>query len=267
MNHKTYAQVLKDNWQKLAIGILGLVVLSLVFSLVQPFEYRSRTELLVVQKQSAVLDAYAAARAAERLASNFAVAVKTRSFLEKVLTGNFGISKRNFPTEESKLRKYWQDKVATKVYPETSILSVDIFDKNKEQANRIATGVAYILVNQSAEYYGGGEGIAIRVVNEPLVSNRPVKPNIILNVVLATVIGLVLSAAWVVYEINKKLGQKIGNEDSPAYQTDRQVNQFNQEFNFEDNEGLRKEKVKNIFAPQIMTMYDNLADLNGNEEI
>jgi len=239
-----YLNIIKQNWQTITLVTLVLVVLSLVFSLVQPFEYKSRVEFLIVQKQTYNLDAYAATRASEKMASNLASIIKTKSFYDKVMAGSFGISRANFPNDEIKLRKAWQDKISTQVFPETSILSVDIFDKNKREADKIAKGVAGVLVNDSAEYHGGSD-VSIKVVNQPLVSNHPVRPNIVLNTLAGLVLGLVISLSWVFYNTHSGIQDLIA-EDS--------------EYNAGDSEEYRKNQIRNIFEPQIKTMRDDLPD-------
>ncbi len=244
-----YLNIIKQNWQIIALVTLALVVLSLIISLIQPFEYRSRVEFLIIQKQNYNLDAYAAARASEKMASNLATVVKTKSFFDKVMDSNFGIDKNRFPKDENKLRKVWQNKISARVFPETSILSVDVYDKNKKEANKIASGIAYVLVNNSAEYYGGGNNISIKVVNAPLVTRHPARPNIALNILGGLILGLILSSSYVFYNFNKKIKKLINETQNSKL-----------EFEADDNEDYRREKIKSIFAPQIKTMRDNLPD-------
>jgi capsular polysaccharide biosynthesis protein len=203
----TYLNILKNKWQTIALTTLVFVVLSLVLTILQPFEYRSKVDLLVIQKQAQNLDAYASARAAEKIALNLAQVVETKSFFNAVIEGNFGINKYSFPSNEIKLRKEWQKKVDIKIIPETSILSINVYDEDKKEANKIATGIAYTLVNNSENYHGGGKDVVIKVVNEPLVSENPAKPKIFLNLLLGLIAGLILSTSYVFYKYHTKLEQ------------------------------------------------------------
>ena len=106
MNQINYPQIIKNNWQTIAITSLIVVVLALGLSLFQPLQYRSRVEFLIIQKQSLTMDAYAAARASEKMASGLATIIRTKSFFDKVMNSNFGISRSNFPDNEKNLRKY-----------------------------------------------------------------------------------------------------------------------------------------------------------------
>jgi len=89
-----------------------------------------------------------------------------------------------------------------------------IIDLIKE-ANKIALAIASVLVNDYGEYYGTNTDTIIKVVNEPLVSDYPVRPNIITNGIVGLVIGLTISISWIIYQENKKTNyQNINIEDN-----------------------------------------------------
>ena len=246
-----YIQVLKHNWQTITLISLVLVVLTLGFSLLQPLQYRSRVDLLVVQKQALNMDAYSAARASEKMAKNLAVVVQTKSFFEEVVKSNLGIRRNDFPANERKLRRVWRKKVRAKISPETSLLTVSVFDTDKAKANELAAAVAYILVNNASEYYGIGQNIIIKVVNEPLVSNYPVKPNIILNTLSALIVGLLLGSAWVFYQYKSKFNELL--DDVPNQRAASGLNFFSQKYN--DNN--KKYQTEPDFLQQkLMAMYN-----------
>lgn len=245
MNKVDYSQLIKQHWQIIAAVTLSVIVLSLVLSLIQPLEYSSKVELLIIQKQTMAMDAYAAARASEKLASNLSLVIKTKSFFDKVIKSDFGIQINNFPTEEKKLRRVWQKKVSTRILPETSLLKLEVFDKDKKEANKIAGAIAYVLVNDSKEYHGGGQDVMIKVVNAPLSSDYPVKPNIILNTISGLVVGLVLSLGWVFYKTGKEIKNLVREYRETSLES-------------YDSEEYRKDKIRSIFAPQIKTMYDHI---------
>lgn len=203
MEQKNYWQIIKNNWYKVAIVTLLLIILSLGLSLVRPLQYRSRVELLVIQKQNLTMDAYAAARASEKLANGLATVVKTKSFFDQVINSNFNIARTHFPYEEKDVRKYWQKNIVTSVSPETSLLRIDVYDTNRTEANKIANAIAYVLVNNSEDFYGGNNDVFIKVVNEPLASNHPVRPAIVINSLTGLVLGLILSGSWLFYQENK----------------------------------------------------------------
>lgn len=249
-----YLQTIKSNWQTITLVTLSVVVLSLVLSIVQPLQYRSRVEFLIIQKQTLTLDAYAAARASEKLANNLATVIKTKSFFGNVMTTNFDVKRSNFPAEEKELRTAWQKKLKSTVSPETSLLRVDVFDKDKKEADKIASAIGYVLVNESADYHGGGQDVVIKVVNEPLASDYPVKPNIILNTLTGLVVGLILSLGWVFYRTHQEV-KKLITEVEKVEKNKTEIYQYQ---NGLAPAWLKKEQ-ESVFQPQIHTMYDHLS--------
>ncbi len=198
-----YLNIIKNHWQTIIIITLAMVILSLVLTIIRPLEYQTRVDLLIISKQSANMDAYQSARASEKLAQNLGSVIKTKSFLNQVLQTNFGIASSELPKDEKELRKVWQDKISTQLLPESNILRVDVYDENKIQSNRIGKAVSYVLTNQANEYHGSGSDVSIKIVNEPLTSNYPMRPNIILNLFLGLIVGLILSLANIFYKLNK----------------------------------------------------------------
>ena len=212
-----YIKIIEKNWQTLVLIVLALVFLSLVFSLFRPLEYRSRVELLIIQKQSFSMDAYAAARASEKLANNLSAVIETRSFLDKVIEISPKTDWSDFAVSEKKLRKMWQKKVDGTVSTQASILTVDVFDVDKERANLIAGAVAQVLTTNANEYHGGGSDVSIKIVNQPLASDYPVRPNILANGFSAIVLGLLFGLVFVFYKNKEQIDwQRVafGEEDN-----------------------------------------------------
>lgn len=191
-----YSLVLKKRWSFITVITLVVVLLSLIFSLVQPFKYESEVNILVIQKSSLGIDAYSASKSAERIGRNLGQIVYSSSFLSKVLNSGYEIDKSYFPAEEDQKRDFWEKTIATEVPANTTILHVSVFHEDKEQATIIAQAVAYVL-DQEVEEYVGISDVDLKVVDAPLTSTFPVKPNIILNVILGLVVGFFLAVAIV----------------------------------------------------------------------
>lgn len=253
MNKTNYLNLIKTNWKVVALFTAILVLLTIIFSLIQPFEYRSRTGFLVVQKQNSGLDAYAAAKASERLAVNFAGIIKTDSFYQKVLNSGFRVN-IELPEKENARRKAWEKMIETQVASQSGIMTVDVFYKEKTQAEIVSRAIASVLINDSAEYHGGGSSVVIKMVNTPLVSNYPVRPNIILNVFSALVLGLVLSSGHVMY---KEYG-KISDHPKDSEYSEYGVKNFNSdviEVQKEiSNEGFQSRDLGKMEEAPIKTM-------------
>ena len=110
-----YFQIIRRRWVFITVVTLLVVLLSLVFSLLQPFRYESKVTILIIQKSAVGLDAYSASKSAERIGRNLAQIVYSSSFFNKVMNYNSQIDKAYFPTDEEKRREEWSTMVAAQV--------------------------------------------------------------------------------------------------------------------------------------------------------
>lgn len=201
---KNFLNNLKEKKKAVILITVIVIALALVFSLLQPFQYRCTTRLLVIQKQIGAQDAYAAAKSAEKLAKNLSSMVYTSSFFNKVLESRYNIDRASFSKFEDKRRKQWEQKIETQVTPETGILKINVYDENKDQADQITQAIVYVLVTKGEEYHGGGEGVEIKTIDTPLVSKYPVKPNIPLNLLTGLILGLIAGVVFVFLSTKEK---------------------------------------------------------------
>ena len=74
----------------------------------------------------------------------------------------------------------------------TGVLNISVYNKNQEQAKEWAGAVADTLVGSGWEYVGSD--IGMKVVNTPVVTNWPVRPNFIVNLILGFVVGALAMA-------------------------------------------------------------------------
>jgi capsular polysaccharide biosynthesis protein len=158
-----------------ALGLFVAVLLSFIPSL----EYSSTTRLLITQQLGAV-DAYTASRSAERVSEDLANAVYTSTFFESVLNSGYDISESDFSDDEIKRRKTWGKTISTSVSRGTGLLAVKAYHEDVNKAQEYATAVASVLSQQGWTYTSGGN-ITVQVVDEPLNSRFPVRPNILVN--------------------------------------------------------------------------------------
>lgn len=199
-----YSQVLKKRWGFITIVTLAVLLLSLAFTLIQPFKYKSEVKILVIQQTAPGFDAYSASKSAERIGKNLAQIVYSSSFLSKILTSDFAIDKSFFPVEEDKKREFWGRTVAADVPSGSTILIVEVYHVDQKQAATIASAIAGVLTKDVDEYVGTGD-VTLTVVDQPLTSNYPVQPNIVLNLVLGLVLGLFLAIAIVLVTYTEKV--------------------------------------------------------------
>ncbi len=179
-------------------AIIG-VVLGVGLSVLRPLEFRSSIRLLITQ-ESVSSDAYTASRSAERVADDLSNIVYTTAFFDQVLSARFNINKDQFPSEESKpakRRRVWEKMVAPSVERGTGLLTISVYNTDPDQAKQISQAIAFVLTQQGWRYTSGGN-ISVRLVDEPLVSSFPVRPNIPANGFVGLILGALVGGAFVV---------------------------------------------------------------------
>lgn len=184
------------NWRTLAFaGALGLV-LAVLLSFVRPLEYSSTTRLLITQELGAV-DAYTASRSAERIADDLASIVYTSTFYDKVMSSGYPVEESYFPNDALKRRQQWEEAVSVAVSRSSGLLTVKAYHPDVTQAEELARAVAYVLSTQGWTYTSGGN-IAVQIVDEPLNSRYPVRPNLVVNGLSGLVLGILAGSGYVI---------------------------------------------------------------------
>jgi capsular polysaccharide biosynthesis protein len=196
MAQQNYTRTLINGWQSiLMFGLLGLV-LALIISFVQPLRYSSTARLLILQDIGSSVDAYTASRAEERIADNLATIVYTSTFFDQVMSSGFGINESQFPADDYKKRKEWGRTVKATVARGSGLLSITVYNKDVSEAEQIVRAVAYVLTDRVDEYTSGGS-VSAQLVDEPLNSRWPVKPNILANTLSGFLLGGFVGIAYV----------------------------------------------------------------------
>lgn len=161
-------------------GLLGLV-LSLVISFVQPLRYASTARLLILQNIGTQVDAYTASRSEERIAENLSTIIFTSTFFDQVMDSGFDIDEDAFPTDDVQSRRAWRKTVSASVSRGSGLLSISAYHQDIEQAEQIVRAVAFVLTNRVGEFTSGGN-VQVRLIDAPLNSRWPVKPNVLANI-------------------------------------------------------------------------------------
>jgi uncharacterized protein involved in exopolysaccharide biosynthesis len=123
--------------------------------------------------------------------------VTSESFFYEALGSGYRIDQNYFSARPDKRLKEWGKTVSADAINDTGIISVNVFHKDKYQAAQIAEAVNYILKTKNGLYHGGGDKVSVKVIDPPIVSRFPVKPNIILNLSLAFALGLIFSLCYI----------------------------------------------------------------------
>ncbi len=212
MTEPNYIISLRAHAKSVAIITMATVILSLLLSLLRPIEYGSTIRLLVIQRSALTLDPYTALQSAERIGDNLSQVVYTSTFLDRVIHSGFDIDQSVFKFDERKRRKQWGKMVHTEVARGTGMLTVTVYHKDKNQATQIANGIAYVLSVEGWQYTGGD--LQIKLVDAPLESRFPLKPNFLLNGSMGFVFGILLGFGYVFLGVDRK-GHHKRKEEHP----------------------------------------------------
>lgn len=204
MENLQYSKIFKKNWEIIALIIGVTVVLALIISLLQPFQYSATTKLLVIQRQDKTIDAYTANKSAERIGKNLASVISTSSFYNDVIDSSNTLSNK-FPSDNYERRKLWNKNVKASVITETGVIEIKTFDTERTEASQLANAISHELITKGSDYHGGGSDVELKIIDDVFISKYPVRPNIILNVILAVIIGFLFGSAAVVLTEAKKI--------------------------------------------------------------
>ncbi len=183
MSQPQYGKIILNGWKKILLfGIIAMAVAT-GLSFLQPLQYSSSVRMLIIQPSALDVDPYTAIRSAEQVGNNLSQVVYTTDFFKKVIDADnnkFGIDPTYFPDNDAKRRKLWSRMVSVQVERGTGLLGITVYHPDKEQATQIAQAIAFVMTTEGSNYVGGA-ALQIRLVDEPLVSRFPVKPNILVN--------------------------------------------------------------------------------------
>jgi capsular polysaccharide biosynthesis protein len=191
-----YTSLLKKYWYIILLIVVLITVASFGVSIFQTPKYRSTVKLLVIQQQGQQLDAYTAARSAQTVGEILSKMVYTSSFFDRVLTSGFKI-KDDFSRDPEERKKEWKETIGARIIDETGTIQVDVYHQNSKQAEQLAFGIAYVMINFGDQYHGGGNRVEVKMVDLPWTSDKPVKPNVIQNTAAGFILSLFTSVALV----------------------------------------------------------------------
>jgi capsular polysaccharide biosynthesis protein len=193
-----YGKIALKGWRKIVFfGIVAMLVAT-GLSFLEPLKYSSSIRMLIIQPAALNVDPYTAIRSAEQIGNNLAQVVYTTDFFTKVTNApNFTIDPTYFPDNDAKRRKLWGQMVSVKVENGTGLLNITVYHTNKDQATQIAQAIAYVMTTDGANYVGG-TALQIKLVDEPLVSRFPVKPNIPINAFTGLALGALFGVLYVI---------------------------------------------------------------------
>lgn len=192
-----YPKAIKREWRKLLAVTLIVLLLALLATIVQPFKYKAAESILILQKSGFSIDAYSALKSEDRIATKLSQVVYSSSFFDQVLGSGLAIDKSYFSADEKNRRKEWAKTIEADVPSGLGKLVITVYHTDPNQALLISRAVAYELTSRKSDYIGIAD-VDLRVIDAPLVSKFPVKPNIFLNIILGLASGFILGIICII---------------------------------------------------------------------
>ncbi|GEM_PF-674686 len=197
MEYKQFISQVKKNKQAVVIAMILFLLAALLLTFFQPLKFSAESRLLVVQNYGPNTDAYNVSRSNQFLSSLLAQVVYSDSFYEKVMASGYNLNPAIFSADINKRKKDWQNSVYTKAVADTGMIVLKTYHQDKSTADRLNQAIAFTLMTKHAQFHGLGEIVQVKIIDNSTLSDWPVKPNIILNLLLALILGLAAGLYYV----------------------------------------------------------------------
>lgn len=185
--------------QTVIVFVVIVIILAVIITTLQPFKYNAKAKLLIIQDFSGNMDPYAMARSNQYIGSLLANIVPSYSFYKEVMNSGFKIDQTYFDPAEgvNKELKAWEKTVEAKPSGDSGMLEINVYHTDRYQAEQLIRAINFTLMTKNQQYHGGGDNITVKVIDDPMISDWPVKPNILLNLGLALIFGLCIALAYI----------------------------------------------------------------------
>lgn len=182
-------KTLAKRWKVVAFGGLVLGLLALGLSLFLPLEYRADTQLLIIARQQYGVDPFTVSKSAERVADTLSNTIETDAFFNQVLENSaIGNLREEYDQMDARERREaWNKAIDGNSVFGTNLMNISAFDTDPERAQMLAAAVADTVVKNGSNFVG--TLVEVRIVNQPIATKFPVRPNLPLNFLLGFVIG------------------------------------------------------------------------------
>lgn len=170
--------LIKQKRQTLFSIFLVFLVVGLLVLLTQDFKYSTKSKILVIQEGAGRVDPYSVSRSVEYLSDLLTRVVYSNSFYESVMESDFNIDKNYFGDTSIKQSKAWKKTVSAKSLEDSGIINISVYHKDNYQATQIALAVNHVLITKHQNFHGLGSSVKINVIDQPIASTYPTKPNL-----------------------------------------------------------------------------------------
>jgi len=188
--------MIKQYWKLIILFTVVGAAVSFGMSLAQKPVYVAESRLLIRYIQTSGVDAYAASRAAGKIAQVFVEVSKTALFLEKVLETQFG---KNLPVPQQSdpiaRKKFWEKTIEVSTGINSSLVRVRAYSDNPVYPKKYVEAVSYVLLTSGDEFHGADGLVSVRLVDGPVSFQKPILTSVIVHGISGTFLGALIGLA------------------------------------------------------------------------
>jgi len=203
--------IYQKKWLVFWLTILG-AVLAFDLAVIQNPEYRASSKVLIIQKQVAGQDIYSISKSAQYLGKVLREGIYSDSFFEKVIESPYQVQESDFPELTKDRRDKWQKNIKVSIVRDLGIIEIDVFNLEKEKAEQISLAVTSVLEANHQLYHGAEQSVELRVLDNPLVSQKPDSSRLWFSSVIGGVLGFLIGLFWIFNKKKKEEGYTFPSE-------------------------------------------------------
>ncbi|MGE5425982.1 MAG: YveK family protein [Bacillota bacterium] len=207
MDIKEFLLLVKLKRQTIIMITFCALIATLSISLLFPLRYEASSRLLISQ-QTEEMDAYALSRSNEYLGILFSEITGSASFYNLALETPYQIDRGYFSGNSAKQIKKWRETVKARTISDSGIVEIKVYHTSPLQAQQISLAVNEVMMNRSSSYRAN-DRVKISVIDQPIVSSYPIKPNLPQNAALAVIFGLIFSFFYIYIFPEEKYDWKV----------------------------------------------------------
>lgn len=211
METKDFLQLMKKRKMTVISITLIFVIIGLVITLAQPLKYRSSSRLLILQPNTAA-DAYAVARSNQYIGGLISEVIYSGAFLDSLKASTFTFDRNYFNGTYKQNIKEWKKTVYAKSGGDTGVIDIEIYHTNPEEAKNISLAVNQLIISGQSPYKFNAAQTKISVIDQPIVSSFPVKPNIAINLGLGLLFGFLSACSYIYLFPKESLSEAVAKE-------------------------------------------------------
>jgi len=210
MDTKDFMKLLKKRRTTVISITLIFVIIGLIITLIQPLKYSSKSRLLILQPNTS--DAYTVARSNEYVGGLISEIIYSGSFLDSLESSNAVFDRNYFNGTYKQNVKKWGETVFARSSGSTGVIDIEIYHTNPEEAKNISNAVNQLIISGQSPYKFNPDQTKISIIDEPVISSFPVKPNIPINLGISLLSGFLLACSYIYLFPKERVSEKLAKE-------------------------------------------------------